>query len=84
LIGVHTWFISLILVCYVAAVLIHWNRRLFPAVVAVLLLAVRHEDPKFIGCVLAFLTGGSAALALQRQERLPRSMAWLGISIRTR
>jgi peptidoglycan/LPS O-acetylase OafA/YrhL len=80
LIGVHTWFISLILLCHASASLAHRNRRWFPAVVVMLLLALRREDPKFIGCALAYLTGGSVASIL-RAEGGHKLMAWIGLFI---
>jgi hypothetical protein len=62
LIGVHLWFISLILLCYGMAALIRWKRGLLPILVALALGLMSREDPKFAGCVLAFLSGGIIAL----------------------
>ncbi len=63
LIGVHTWFVSAILVCYVMAMLIRWDRTLFPLAIAA---SVGLQLSGVFGpwdCILAFLAGGVIARA---------------------
>jgi len=62
MIGVTNWFISLILLCYVIAAFVRWERRLLPVFVAITLGLMHREDPKFAGCVLAFMAGGVVAM----------------------
>jgi peptidoglycan/LPS O-acetylase OafA/YrhL len=63
LIGIHTWFISLLILCYGIAAIIRWDRRFLPVFAAIALGLMHREDPKFAGCVLAFLAGGIVAVA---------------------
>jgi peptidoglycan/LPS O-acetylase OafA/YrhL len=63
LIGVHTWFVSFILACYLMAALIRVDRRLLPVFVALALgLMVLGIGP-FRVEFLTFLAGGLAAQA---------------------
>jgi hypothetical protein len=61
LVGVHTWFISLILLCYATAALIRYDRRFLPAAAVVALALSRGDD--FEGCILAFLAGCAVGLS---------------------
>lgn len=73
LIGVHTWFITLILQCYTASALVRWECRLLPVfVVGAFLLA---GDDVFSGCRFAYFVGCVAAT-------LPASrFSWGGLAL---
>jgi hypothetical protein len=65
LVGIHTWFISLLILCYVMAALFRWDRRCL-LVAVVLGLALKYGGD-FRGCVLAFLAGCVVAIAPRRR-----------------
>ncbi|MDB4557651.1 acyltransferase [bacterium] len=56
LIGVHFWFISLLLFCYVIAAIIRACPVSFPVIVLATVGWIWYE-PHYAGCTLAFLTG---------------------------
>jgi hypothetical protein len=65
LVGVHTWFITLIVTCYILAAFIRWERRLLPVAV-LLVLALDHWHGDFMwGFVMAFV-GGAIVGALPK------------------
>jgi hypothetical protein len=64
LVGIHTWFISLLILCYVMAALFRWNRRCL--LVAVVLGLALEYGGDFRGCVLAFVAGCAVAIAPRR------------------
>lgn len=72
LIGVHTWFITLILQCYVASALIRWDRRILPVVAACVFLMSGQD--KFSGCRAAYFVGCLAATR-------PSPWTWLGLAL---
>jgi peptidoglycan/LPS O-acetylase OafA/YrhL len=61
LVGVHVWFMSLILVCYGFGALLRWDRRLLPAC-AVAAGVLAPLDPGLTDHVLAFLAGATVAV----------------------
>lgn len=61
LVGVHVWFMSLILVCYALGALIRWDRRLLPACVGITVLLIP-QDPGLTRHVLSFLAGITVAV----------------------
>jgi peptidoglycan/LPS O-acetylase OafA/YrhL len=60
LVGVHTWFISLILVCYGLAALVRGQRWLLP-LFGIVVIALLPLDGFLLGPLLAFLAGGVIA-----------------------
>ena len=58
LIGVQTWFISVILACYLLAALIRFDRIFLPLSVVVALALLLNHAPNYWGCILQFLAGG--------------------------
>lgn len=70
LVGVHVWFISLILLCYALAVVLRWKPTLFPLCLLFALFSL-HWNPFYgehllsflVGCVLSYLPHRQLALA---------------------
>ena len=73
MVGVHVWFMSLLLVCYAIGVLIRWDRRLLPACAAVAVLLLP-RDPGLVRHVLSFLAGMTVAV-LPRPGRAAPGLA---------
>jgi peptidoglycan/LPS O-acetylase OafA/YrhL len=61
IVGVHLWFISLILLCYGVAVFVRWNRWLLPACAAVTI-GLMPRSPLLAPHVLSFLSGAALAV----------------------
>jgi peptidoglycan/LPS O-acetylase OafA/YrhL len=75
LIGVHVWFISLILMCYALALILRWNRRCFP-VLFISSFAFVGWDPLVSAHLISFLGG----CLLSEKTDAARRWAALGIS----
>jgi peptidoglycan/LPS O-acetylase OafA/YrhL len=61
LVGVHVWFISLILMCYAVAVVLRWKAATLPLFVTLAVAAVFCADALVAAHVLSFLAGCSLA-----------------------
>lgn len=59
----QTWFISVIMACYLLAALIRFDRIFLPLSVAVTLALLLNHASNYWGCILQFLAGGIIARA---------------------
>jgi hypothetical protein len=75
LVGVHVWFISLILACYGIAVVIRWRQSSLPLIAVLVFLAFRW-DPIFLAHIVSFLSGCVLSIFHRSSRR-----SWIGIAV---
>jgi hypothetical protein len=79
MVGVHVWFISLILMCYAIAMVLRWKPAALPLFAIAAVMALYHEMSIGAEHILSFLAGCCLAKCGGWKQRLPMAAMVVGL-----